>query len=190
MIVVSSLSLPILKNWIPSDKWRSVPKLIRSQAWASSLMPTIFWVSLLTNILGRVYFQDSPHYFNNTVNPGKHRQRKRRHFSCSAMWSTPQPGSVRSSRWLRRPQSCLWLVPCHRDIHWPNPVNDFRHHSSCNGRHSMLLALLAGCRSWWRLSSVSYSYVRVLFDCLSWSVHRIRVCNAGIWLFICSSASS
>lgn len=31
----------------------------------------LFSISLLTNILGRIYFQDNPYYVNNTVNPGK-----------------------------------------------------------------------------------------------------------------------
>ena len=31
----------------------------------------LFSISLLTNILGRLYFQDNPYYLNSTVNPGK-----------------------------------------------------------------------------------------------------------------------
>ena len=31
----------------------------------------LFSISLLTNILGRIYFQDNPYYLNSAVNPGK-----------------------------------------------------------------------------------------------------------------------
>ena len=31
----------------------------------------LFCISLLTRLIGRVYYQDNPFYFNNTVNPGK-----------------------------------------------------------------------------------------------------------------------
>jgi MFS transporter, PHS family, inorganic phosphate transporter len=31
----------------------------------------LFSISLLTNILGRIYFQDNPYYVNNMVTPGK-----------------------------------------------------------------------------------------------------------------------
>lgn len=30
----------------------------------------LFSISLLTNIIGRIYFQDNPFYLNNTVKPG------------------------------------------------------------------------------------------------------------------------
>jgi MFS family permease len=106
----------------------------------------LFSISLLTNILGRIYFQDNPYYVNNTVSPGKLPINYNAAISavalCGALFGQALFGGLAD----RVGRKSVYGLRYH-DVHRLHAVNDVRHYSSFNGRYSLFLAFLAGCRS-------------------------------------------
>jgi MFS transporter, PHS family, inorganic phosphate transporter len=107
----------------------------------------LFSISLLTNILGRIYFQDSPYYVNNTVNPGKLPINYNAAISavalCGALFGQVLFGALADFVGRRAVYGLSLAIM----IHWLHPIDDVRHYCSLNGRHSLFLAFLVGCRS-------------------------------------------